>query len=125
MTSRFTARQEKNMRNMFNSYAPTDHTCQEAGLLFYRKKLYTPDLGQPKALLLQEAHDNLTAGHPGRTKTYEMVHRHFYWPGMSKHTKQWVKNCHTCQRITPSMEALPTPVKGLATPVSGFHYPPA
>ena len=40
---------------------------QDSGLLFYRKRLYIPDSDELKALLLQQTHDNLSAGHPGRS----------------------------------------------------------
>ena len=55
---------------------------QNSGLLFYQNRLYIPDLDELKAALLRETHDNLSAGHPGRTKTYELLHRNFYWPGI-------------------------------------------
>ncbi|KAH0358938.1 hypothetical protein KCU65_g10168, partial [Aureobasidium melanogenum] len=89
---------------------------QESELLFYRQKLYIPDLDELKATLLQEAHDNPSAGHPGRNKTYELLQRHFYWPGMYEYVKQWVKNCHTCQRITPSREGHQGVLKPLSVP---------
>jgi hypothetical protein len=51
---------------------------QDSGLLFYRDRLYIPDLDELKVLLLREVHDNLSAGHPGRSKTYELLQRNFY-----------------------------------------------
>jgi hypothetical protein len=95
---------------------------QEDGLLFYRKKLYIPDSDELKASLLQEAHDNLSAGHPGRAKTYEILQRHFYWPGMLKYTEQWVKNCHTCKRITPSREGHQGVLKPLPVPGKAWQH---
>lgn len=95
---------------------------QEAGLLFYRKKLYIPDSDELKASLLQEAHDNLSSGHPGRTKTYEILQRHFYWPGMLKYTEQWVKNCQTCKRITPSREGHQGVLKPLPIPGKAWQH---
>jgi hypothetical protein len=66
---------------------------QDSGLLFYRNRLFILDADELKATLLQETHDNLSAGHPGRSKTYELLSRNFYWPNMTKYVNRWVKNC--------------------------------
>jgi hypothetical protein len=95
---------------------------QDSGLLFYRKRLYIPDLDELKASLLQEVHDNLSAGHPGRSKTYELLQRNFYWPGMSKYAEQWVKNCETCRRITPSREGHQGVLKPLPVPGKAWKH---
>ena len=42
-------------------------------------------------------HDSLTAGHPGRFKTYELISREFWWPGMSVFVRDYVNGCATCQ----------------------------
>ena len=95
---------------------------QNSGLLFYQNRLYIPDLDKLKAALLRETHDNLSAGHPGRTKTYELLHRNFYWPGMMKYVEQWVKNCHTCKRITPSREGHQGILKPLPIPGKSWKH---
>lgn len=95
---------------------------QDSGLLFYRNRLYIPDLDELKASLLQEVHDNLSAGHPGRSKTYELLQRNFYWPGMLKYVEQWVKNCETCRRITPSREGHQGVLKPLSVPGKAWRH---
>ena len=47
-----------------------------------------PDLEELKATLLQKTHSNLLARHPGRSKTYELLSRNFYWPRMLKYVEQ-------------------------------------
>ena len=51
-------------------------------------------------------------GHVGKGKTLELLHRHFYWPGMSKDVYSYVKGCRECQQnkaITHRKYGLLTP----------------
>ena len=48
--------------------------------------------------VLEDCHDNICAGHSGRTKTWERVRERFYWPGMYKDVKDYVSKCHTCMQ---------------------------
>ena len=54
--------------------------------------------GPVRLSLLRENHDCVTAGHPGREKTFWNLSKHFYWPGMRKSVKDFVRTCDTCQR---------------------------
>ena len=38
-------------------------------------------------------------GHPGRTKTTEMIKRYFYWKGLAKDVKDRVAGCQACSRL--------------------------
>ena len=89
---------------------------QKSGLLFYRDKLFIPDHDELKARLLQETHESPSVGHPGRSKTYDLLYKHFYWPGMWKYVDRWVKNCYTCRRITPTREGHQGVLKPLSVP---------
>lgn len=55
--------------------------------------------GSVRLQLLKQHHDCLTAGHPGRDRTYLKISRYFYWPGMSKSVKKFVQTCDRCQRV--------------------------
>ena len=48
--------------------------------------------------LLQEHHDCIASGHPGRNRTYFQLARHFCWPRMGLDVKKFVKSCDVCQR---------------------------
>jgi hypothetical protein len=37
-------------------------------------------------------------GHVGKGKTLELIHRYYYWPGMSADVNSYVKGCHPCQQ---------------------------
>lgn len=109
--------------------------CQRRGkYLFYQNHLYVPDNGELKAELLRQCHDKPAIGHPGRSKTYELLSREYYWPGMYQYVEQWTQNCHTCRRIKPSREArqgilrpLPVPERSWQDISMDFvtHLPPS
>ena len=41
-------------------------------------------------------HDSQIAGHLGVSKTYKNIYQRFYWPGMQKTIKFWIKSCEVC-----------------------------
>ncbi|TFY53494.1 hypothetical protein EVG20_g10089 [Dentipellis fragilis] len=55
------------------------------------------------------------AGHPGRHKTYELVTRNYWWPGMSVFIRDYVDGCATCQATKnwthrPHVETVPNAI---------------
>src|SRR5947207_11519874 len=67
--------------------------------------------------ILQFAHDSPVAGHPGRAKTYEIIQRTYYWPGMQDYVRRYVRSCQVCVRGKPwhmkkqgVLRSLPTPM---------------
>ena len=66
--------------------------------LWYRGRLYVPDYTPLQLHLIRQCHDSPAGGHPGRSKTLELLQRKYYWPGMHKQVDRYVRNCHPCQR---------------------------
>ena len=69
----------------------------EDGLILFRGKVYIPNDIKLRQDIVKMHHDSLTAGHPGRFKTYELISREFWWPGMSVFVRDYVDGCTTCQ----------------------------
>ena len=67
--------------------------------------VYVPDDLDLKRKIITSCHDHPAAGHPGQARTYEMVTRYFWWPGMRKNISRYVRNCDTCKRIKPARHA--------------------
>ena len=44
-------------------------------------------------------HDLPSAGHPGWWKTYELVSRNYWWPGMTTFVKKYVTGCDIYQQM--------------------------
>jgi hypothetical protein len=71
------------------------------GLLYYRNKIYVPESDDLRIQILRQHHDNPSAGHPGRAKTFELLSRSYYWKGMNTDVRRYVKNCRMCGRTKP------------------------
>ncbi|KJZ69090.1 hypothetical protein HIM_11524 [Hirsutella minnesotensis 3608] len=53
---------------------------------------------QLRTRIVQQSHDSVATGHPGREGTLAIVARRFYWPGQSQLVRRFVANCDTCGR---------------------------
>jgi len=84
--------------------------------VYYRDRLLVPEDEKLRLRLLQLSHDTPIAGHPGRAKTYEILSRHYYWPGMIKTVARFVRNCHLCSRVKISREKYQGALKPLDVP---------
>jgi len=73
----------------------------ENELLLYRGKIYIPHSIEDtlRQQIIQMHYDLPFAGHPGQWKTYELVSRNYWWPGMTTFVKKYVMGCDMCQRI--------------------------
>ena len=40
------------------------------------------------------------SGHFGYEKTFQRTQERFYWPGMSRNSKNWVSSCEKCKEET-------------------------
>jgi hypothetical protein len=77
--------------------------CDEHNnLLYYRYRIWVPNYEPLKLHLLQQHHDVLAAGHPGRSKTVEYLCWKYTWPKMQTDIDYDTCNYHTCQRTKPS-----------------------
>lgn len=67
-------------------------------ILFYKGSICVPYSTDIKRVILHECHDLPASGHFGNAKTYDMVARNYYWPGMRKYIKDYISGCDTCLR---------------------------
>lgn len=58
-----------------------------------------PNDTELKEEILHEAHSSKYTVHPGSTKMYQDIHKHYWWPNMKREIAEWVSKCLTCQRI--------------------------
>ncbi len=75
-----------------------DFTINDKGLLCYKGRYYVPDKDSLRLRIIQERHDNKTAGHPGQRKTLQNIRRDYWWPGMKDLVNEFVDTCDTCAR---------------------------
>ena len=51
--------------------------------------------------VLREHHDAALAGHPGISRTLELVTRNYWFPGINTFVKDYVNSCYSCQQAKP------------------------
>jgi transposase InsO family protein len=99
----------------------------ENGSLWYTWKIPVRPLWVvPQSLrhnLLALAHDNVTAGHLGVTKTLEKLRRHFHWPHISADVRMHVTACPACGRQKHAKRNLRAPLCSFTTgaPMERVH----
>lgn len=71
------------------------------GLALWYNRIFVPNVDSLRERVIRESHDSVTCGHPGRTKTVEVITHDFYWPSLTKDTHAYVDGCATCQRAKP------------------------
>lgn len=97
--------------------------CNENnGRLYYRGKLYIPDYAPLKAALLRLYHESPAAGHPHRTRTFELLSRDYYWPDYYDYVKRWVRNCHSCHRAAPNRRGQKGVLRPLPIPQRAWQH---
>jgi transposase InsO family protein len=66
------------------------------GHLLYRGRKWVPNSEPLRTRILQETHDSVFTGHPGKNTLYTMIARNFYWSEMSADVRRFVQNCDKC-----------------------------
>jgi hypothetical protein len=75
-----------------------DYSISQLGLLLFKRKIYIPDDVNQKLKIVKDHHDTKVAGHFGRDKTYELIKRNFWFPGLEPFIRKYVSSCDICQR---------------------------
>ncbi|OJT15194.1 Transposon Tf2-12 polyprotein [Trametes pubescens] len=75
-----------------------DFEKTEDGLVYRKGKLVVPNDKGLRGRIITAHHDSVSAGHPGREKTQELIFRSYWWPSMRKDISAYVKGCAVCQK---------------------------
>jgi hypothetical protein len=78
---------------------------EQIGGLHYRGKQYIPEDPELQLRLIQEHHDTPLAGHPRRSKTFDLLSRSYYWKTMRKQVDRYLRSCVECQKSQTSGHA--------------------
>jgi hypothetical protein len=74
-------------------------SVDEQGTLWYKKRLYVPEVKEIRELILCKAHDSTYSVNPGSTKMYHDLTRRYWWYGMKRVVAEYVALCNNCQRV--------------------------
>ena len=71
-------------------------STNSTGLLLHHGLVYVPE--PLRMSVLQQHHDAPLAGHPGVSKTLELLTRNYWFPGIKSFVKDYVNSCFLCQQ---------------------------
>ncbi|EKD02552.1 putative retrotransposon nucleocapsid protein [Trichosporon asahii var. asahii CBS 8904] len=66
-----------------------------------RFMIYVPDDKSLRDDILSRFHDTPMAGHRGSESTYLRLVEHFWWPGVQRYVRSFVRHCESCQKNKP------------------------
>jgi hypothetical protein len=69
----------------------------DQGVLWYKGRIYVPNIKKLKDNILREAHNSGYSIHPGGNKMYQDLKATYWYYGMKRDIAQYVANCDTCQ----------------------------
>ena len=91
------ARSEENTRFTITNGLLVKIDSEERGRREGRKlKVVVPE--SLKAFVLGQHHNLPLHGHQGRRRTETMISSRYYWPGMSKDIRKWLRACSGCSK---------------------------
>jgi hypothetical protein len=64
-------------------------------LLYFKNRIFLPDIPDLRQAILREYHCTPTAGHSGVQPTLARISASFLWPGIYKDVKKLVQTCAT------------------------------
>jgi hypothetical protein len=74
--------------------------CEYAeGVVWFKDRLYVPDIKSIQELILKEAHETSYSIHLGSEKMYQDLKKRFWWYDMKREIAEYVASCDSCQRI--------------------------
>jgi hypothetical protein len=85
------------IKEMIEAGKAPDFTADEHKTVWFRKRIYVPDVDHLREKILQEAHDSAYSIHPGSTKMYQDLKERYWWYGMKRDVAAHVA-CVMCVR---------------------------
>ena len=70
---------------------------------------------QMREEIIKAAHQSIMAGHGGVARTTNKIAHHYFWFGMTKDVKDFVKQCQRCQ-LAKTLPPGPAPITSLPVP---------
>ena len=75
----------------------TQFASREDGMLVIGSRVCIPDVGELGRKIINEAHTDPYAIHPGSTKTYKDLKPFYWWPTMKTDVAEYMARCLMCQ----------------------------
>jgi len=110
----FNTKEGKNLILSLTSNEPLPSQFSTSqGLLFFRNQIFLPQTQDFCRRITIEFHDSPTGGHSRVKPTMSKVAASFYWPGLTRDTKEFIQHCSVYQQN----KYLPQKPQGLIQPL--------
>src|SRR5258706_2752914 len=73
-----------------------DGWTERDGHLLFCKQIYMPNKDTLWLHTIHNHHDHPTAGHFRETKTMELIHHNYHWPGLRHMVGDYIRSCTSC-----------------------------
>nr|AAP73852.1 putative gag-pol polyprotein [Oryza sativa Japonica Group] len=83
-----------------------EFSTDEKDVLWYKKRIYVPEQGGLRGLILKEAHESAYSLHPGSTKMYQDLKEGYWWPNMKRDVAEYVALCDVCQKTATGYDSI-------------------
>lgn len=70
---------------------------------------------------ISRAHDTPLTSHGGMTKTLDLLRRNFFWPGMVKDVRDYIRKCGICKTTKASNFAMKPPMGNQSVSIRPFQ----
>jgi hypothetical protein len=74
-------------------------TEDDQGTIWFKNRIFVPDVGDLQKTILREAHDSAYSINPGSTKMYQDLKQRYLWYRMKRDVAAHVAMCDTCHRV--------------------------
>ncbi|KAD3336599.1 hypothetical protein E3N88_32118 [Mikania micrantha] len=90
---------QDNLKNKMSCGAEILLETKDDGLMYYLNRLWIPNRGDLRMVIMDEAHKSRYSIHPGADKMYQDLRALYWWPGMKKDIAKYVSKCLNCAKV--------------------------
>lgn len=109
-------------KSVVSKLSSEDFTKTEDSLIYRRGRIVVPIDTTLRGSIIQAHHDSVAAGHPGQSKTQELIYQSYWWPTIKKDVQKYVKGCEICQRSKIDHQPHKTPLHPNPIPDQNWQY---
>jgi len=75
---------------------PTDQrwSTNAEGLLCWEGRILVPEANELRLHVLHARYNHVLAGHFGQTRTFQSVHKDYFWPKLKEFVMDYVRSCN-------------------------------
>ncbi|XXG47287.1 hypothetical protein AAC387_Pa02g1954 [Persea americana] len=108
--------QDPELAKILEHIAKRPDFCIVDGILYYRDRLYVPNIEDLRNDTMAEAHNTKYSMHLGSTKMYQNLKGRFWWNNMKREIVAFVSRCMTCQLVKAEHQKPPGLLQPLEIP---------